>query len=75
MVSSARRPFLNPRGFVGVIVGTLNPVAGLVLGTLETIAHFAVDDAKCQGRISYNLDQALHLGCKIAWVAILAVTA
>ena len=62
-------------GFVGGIIGAVNPSAGLVLGTVEAVAHSVIDDAKCQGRISYNLDQALHIGCKIAWVAILAVTA
>lgn len=53
-------------GFVGVLTGSLT------LGLAEFIAHCFIDDAKCMGRISYNTDQALHVGCKVAWVALLA---
>ena len=34
---------------------------------LEAAIHFATDDAKCRGRISYNTDQAIHIACKLAW--------
>lgn len=34
---------------------------------LEAAAHFVTDDAKCRGRISYNTDQAIHVGCKVLW--------
>ncbi len=34
---------------------------------LEMVIHFATDDAKCRGRISFNADQAIHIGCKIIW--------
>jgi hypothetical protein len=40
------------------------------LGALETVIHAATDDAKCMGRISFNQDQAIHVGCKLAWWAI-----
>lgn len=40
-----------------------------VLGALEAVAHFCIDDAKCSGKISYNADQALHVACKVAWAA------
>jgi len=43
----------------------------LLLGVLETVAHAIIDDAKCAGRISYNVDQALHIGCKIIWIVLL----
>ncbi|PXW75969.1 uncharacterized protein DUF3307 [Blastomonas natatoria] len=33
----------------------------------EAAIHFMTDDAKCQGRISFNADQAIHIGCKLAW--------
>lgn len=41
------------------------------LGLAETIAHTAVDYGKCDGRYGINVDQALHIGCKILWVIIL----
>jgi hypothetical protein len=54
-------------GFVGVITGSV------WLGLAEFLAHSATDYAKSAGRIGFNLDQAIHIGCKVAWVAILAV--
>lgn len=32
--------------------------------------HFVIDDSKCAGRFGYNTDQALHVICKILWVAL-----
>lgn len=55
-------------GFVGVITGSL------WLGLAELVAHAIIDDRKCAGKISFNTDQALHLGCKVLWVGLLAVT-
>jgi hypothetical protein len=52
-------------GFVGIITGSV------WLGIAEFLIHAAIDDAKCRGRISYNTDQALHIGCKVLWVLIL----
>lgn len=40
------------------------------LGVLEAISHAIIDRAKCSGFISYNADQALHIGCKVLWVAL-----
>lgn len=51
-------------GFVGVITGSA------WLGLAEFLIHTATDYAKCDGRISYNTDQAVHIGCKIAWALI-----
>ena len=42
----------------------------LLLGIAETIAHAAIDIAKCRGSISYTTDQALHVACKIAWAVL-----
>ncbi|MBJ2150650.1 DUF3307 domain-containing protein [Paracoccus sp. IB05] len=53
-------------GFVGIITGTI------WLGLAEAVVHWFIDDAKCRGLISYHADQALHIGCKVLWVAILA---
>jgi len=54
-------------GFVGFITGSL------WLALAETVIHWITDDAKCRGWISYNTDQAIHLGCKMIWVAIIIV--
>lgn len=40
------------------------------LGVAETIVHALTDDAKCKGRIGYNTDQAIHIGCKLLWLAL-----
>lgn len=37
---------------------------------LEAAIHFITDDMKCRSRISYNVDQAVHLGCKLLWWAV-----
>lgn len=50
-------------GFVGIITGSFT------LGFAEFVAHFIIDDQKCKGRISYNMDQSLHLLCKVVWTA------
>lgn len=39
---------------------------------LETVAHAAIDYAKCRGWLSFNADQLLHVACKVAWVVLLA---
>jgi hypothetical protein len=44
----------------------------LTLGLAETIAHAIIDDTKCAGRLTYNQDQALHIGCKLLWVLMIA---
>ena len=51
-------------GFVGIITGLL------ALGVAEAVAHFVIDDLKCRGRIGFNVDQYLHVLCKVLWVAI-----
>lgn len=40
------------------------------LGLAEFVAHFIIDDLKCRGRLTFNADQAAHLACKLAWVAV-----
>jgi hypothetical protein len=42
-----------------------------VLAVGEFAAHAAIDDAKCRSVIGYNADQALHVGCKVAWALML----
>lgn len=40
------------------------------LGVAEFVAHAITDDAKCRGRLTFNEDQGIHAGCKLAWVAV-----
>jgi hypothetical protein len=51
-------------GTVGVITGSIG------LGLAELCAHWVTDDLKCRGKIGLNTDQAIHIGCKIAWAVI-----
>lgn len=56
----------------GIHAGGVALVTGFwFLGVVEFVAHFAIDSAKCSGRIGYNTDQALHALCKAAYVAII----
>lgn len=51
----------------------LRDAAGIAgaLGWAETAVHFAIDHAKGMQRFSYRIDQLLHYGCKLLWLAIL----
>lgn len=46
--------------------------AGMITGSplvagMEFATHFFIDYNKCHDRISYNLDQALHIGLKVTY--------
>jgi hypothetical protein len=41
------------------------------LAFIEFNMHCIIDDAKCAGRFGFNVDQFLHVVCKVAWVAII----
>lgn len=43
----------------------------LWLAAFEFTIHSIIDDAKCAGHFGFNVDQALHVACKIAWVAFI----
>lgn len=45
--------------------------ANIVLAVLEFVGHALTDWAKCDGRISYNVDQTVHIGMKLAYVGIM----
>jgi len=45
----------------------------VVLGVCETVAHAVIDFAKCEGWLSYDTDQALHVVCKAVWFAVWAL--
>ena len=54
--------------------GVVRVVTGSVwLGIAEAVAHWFIYDAKCRGRFGYHTDQALHVACKVLWVAALWV--
>ena len=44
----------------------------VVLACVEFVLHFVIDVAKCEGLTSFNQDQLLHFGCKVAYVAAAA---
>mgnify|MGYP002402504291 CR=1 FL=1 len=54
-------------GIVGVVTGSM------WLGLAEFVLHCVIDDAKCSGKISFDMDQALHFACKALWVALIAI--
>lgn len=43
------------------------------LGLAEAVVHAAIDHAKCAGRITYAADQALHVACKLVWLALITL--
>lgn len=51
-------------GFVLLLTGSA------LLAMAEVVIHAATDWLKCEGKISLNMDQAIHLSCKLAWAAI-----
>ena len=42
-----------------------------VLGVIETLLHFVIDFSKCEHWISLNVDQLLHILCKIAYIFVI----
>lgn len=43
----------------------------ITLALIETIAHFIIDVLKCEGYTDINVDQLLHIFCKIGYVSYL----
>lgn len=52
-------------GAVAYLTGSIG------LGVAETVIHCGIDYLKCDGRTNLNVDQALHVLCKVGWVVIL----
>lgn len=52
-------------GFVWVITGS----AALALA--ELVIHWIIDFVRCEGWISFTMDQLLHLFCKMSYAALL----
>lgn len=56
----------------GIHGGAVALITGSVwLGLIEWALHTAIDELKVKGWTSFALDQALHITCKAAYVAIL----
>lgn len=51
-------------GMVFMVTGSL------FLSIMEILIHAIVDDAKCRGKIGYNTDQGIHIGCKVLWAIL-----
>lgn len=49
-----------------VLLVTASPL----LAVFETVAHAAIDYAKCEKLISFRTDQLLHVLCKVVWVLL-----
>lgn len=61
-------------GAVALVTGSV------VLGCAEFAAHAVIDFGKCagwfgEGARAFNIDQALHVACKVLWVLVLAAGA
>lgn len=52
----------------GTAVAALTGVPAL--GLLECFWHTLIDYQKCAGRLSFNVDQALHILCKLLWLLL-----
>lgn len=60
----------------GIHGGAVALVTGSVwLGLIELALHTVIDQAKVSGKTSFAADQALHIGCKIFYVALLTFPA
>ena len=50
-------------------------VTGLwTLGVLEMVIHWVTDHLKCNGKLTFNQDQAIHVVCKLVWAYIAFTT-
>lgn len=45
-----------------------------LLGLAELVVHAVIDRMKCAGAYGLAVDQTLHMGCKVLWVALLTFT-
>lgn len=53
---------------VAALTGSLTCVV------LEFSSHFLIDTLKCEGKISFNTDQALHVAMKAFYVLLMPLT-
>ena len=63
---------LTAHGFIHA--GGVALVTGsIVIGLLELFAHCLIDYAKCDNKIDFGTDQALHIFCKSVWLGLVYV--
>lgn len=51
-------------GAVALVTGSV------ALGCAETVAHWLTDFGKCENWYGIHVDQAIHVACKVLWLAI-----
>ena len=49
---------------------TLCCCVGLLFGLTEFVFHFIIDSIKCKKMINYDMDQLLHISCKLFYIII-----
>lgn len=55
----------------GIHAAAVALITGLsLLFVCEYVAHYAIDRLKCDGHITFETDQHLHLVCKVVWWAV-----
>ncbi len=52
-------------GIVWIITGSL------AVTIIELVIHWITDFVRCEEWISFNMDQAIHIGCKIVFAILL----
>lgn len=52
-------------GFVFLITSSI------WIAMFEVVVHFIIDYLKCKGKLSFNMDQLLHIVCKVGYVLIM----
>lgn len=45
----------------------------IILGLVEMLLHFIIDKASSNGEMSRNVDQLLHILCKMVYIIVLVV--
>ena len=58
-------------GVVWVILGSFKLAWAFAL--IELVLHWIIDFVKCDGKTSFNTDQALHYVCKAGYVAVIGL--
>jgi hypothetical protein len=51
-------------GAVALLTGSI------ALGAAEFCVHWITDNLKCENKIGFNADQALHIAAKAAWAGV-----
>jgi hypothetical protein len=51
-------------GAVWLITGSF------LFGVIELVLHFIIDVLKCEGYTDFNMDQILHIACKVVYVIV-----